>query len=141
MTVAIVEKMKHMMLLMQVKQTKTAAKLSVAEMIMAVQRMVKPQPRSAQLGRKAARRMCHILASITTRTRGTMMQKTQTNSHHTPQGLTILPRKMTIMRARELKIISRRPFKSCYVKSVCRAGACFRGKINRKHKQEVVVKY
>lgn len=102
------EKMKHRMLLMQERQTNTAVKMIVAELIVTVHRTVSPQVRSAQSGRKTARRMCHILASITMRTTGTVMQKTHTNSHHTPHGLTILPLNMTTMKGKALKIISRR---------------------------------
>lgn len=100
--------MKHSMLLMQVRQTKTAAKMMVAEVIISAHRVVSPQVRPAQSGRMGAMRICHFKASITVTTTGTTMQKTHTNSHQMPHGLTILPLKMTMMRVRALKIISKR---------------------------------
>lgn len=106
--VATREEMKHSMLMMQERQTKTTAKMTVAEVIITAHSVVSPQVRSAQFGRKAARRMCRILASTTLRTRGRVTQKTQTNSHQTPHGLTILFLKMTIVKDKVLKIISRR---------------------------------
>lgn len=106
--VATKEKIRHRMFMTQKWQVKTTPKMIVAEIIIAAHREVSPQHKSAQLGRKAANKMFQLMASTTVRTKGTIMQKNQTNSHQTPHGLTIQPLKRTITRAKALKIISRR---------------------------------